>query len=128
MPLPAYTLIRLEMQLETLPTILNGTDVRLAEVRPKDGGWSLKENLAHLARYSHVFLQRMDRILLEEKPDLGTYRADQDSEWASWLCLSLEDVIRRLQSTRARLSLGPKLSRTNRLAELASILCWARWR
>jgi len=103
MAIPAFTRIRLETQLDALPVILDQANSGLAEARPEDGGWSAKENFAHLARHAQVFLKRLDRILREERPHLGTYRAEQDPEWPSWRSLPLGEVLQRLRGSRARL-------------------------
>jgi hypothetical protein len=103
MPLSAYTLNRLEMQLEMLPTILEGVSAGIADRRPDDGGWSVKENLAHLARHAQVFLERMNQILREDKSNVGTYRAEHDPQWALWINLSLDEILVRLRDSRARL-------------------------
>jgi DinB family protein len=101
--LPQSTLLRLEGQLQALPTILGDAAPESFDVRPQSGEWSARENLAHLARHAEVFLSRLDRILHEDRPQLGAYRAERDSEWPAWAELPLEEVLRRLGSVRARL-------------------------
>ena len=103
MAISASTRTRLETQLDALAVILAGANAGFAEIRPDDGGWSAKENVAHLARHAHVFLERLERLLHEERPNLGTYRAEQDSEWPSWRSLPLDEALRRLRGARARL-------------------------
>lgn len=46
--------------------------------------WSVQENVAHLARYNEIFLQRVHRILTENKPALPRYRAEEDPDWERW--------------------------------------------
>jgi len=103
MAIAASTRMRLERQLDALPVILDEASTRFADVRPDDGGWSATENVAHLARHAHVFLERLDRLLREDRPDLGTYRPELDAEWISWRGLPLDEALRRLRSARARL-------------------------
>ena len=47
-------------------------------MKPVSGKWSAHEQLAHLARYHQVFLQRIDRILSEQAPEFPRYRAEYD--------------------------------------------------
>lgn len=94
---------RLESQLEALDLVLAGATQALADWRPASGDWSARENLAHLARHSTVFLERLDRILHEDTPELGRYRAEDDPQWPEWSRLPLEDVLRRLKDARRRL-------------------------
>jgi hypothetical protein len=94
---------RLATQLDALKLFLEGRSAADAEIAPGDGGWSAKENVAHLARHAHVFLGRVDRILKEDRPDLGTYRPEKDPEWPLWRALPLDEALRRLRAIRARL-------------------------
>jgi uncharacterized damage-inducible protein DinB len=65
--------------------------------------WSARENLAHLARYHEVFLERIERILSEQKPVFGRYRAEEDPEWPKWSDRSTAGVLSDLASVRAKL-------------------------
>lgn len=94
---------RLEGQLDALDVVLAGGTPALLDGRPASGDWSARENLAHLARHSAVFLERLDRILREDTPRLGRYRAEDDSEWPRWSGLPLDEVLRRLKDGRQRL-------------------------
>ena len=103
MAIPRGTRQRLATQLDVLRMFLEGPSAAYAEIAPEDGGWSAKENVAHLARHALVFLGRLDRILKEDRPDLGTYRPEKDPEWPVWRALPLDEALRRLQATRAQL-------------------------
>ena len=103
MAIAASTRIRLERQFDALPVILDEANARFAEIAPGDGGWSARENVAHLARHAHVFLERLERLLVEDRPDLGTYRPEIDPEWSSWRTLPLDEALRRLRNARVRL-------------------------
>jgi uncharacterized damage-inducible protein DinB len=94
---------RLATQLDVLRMFLEGPSAAYAEIVPEGGGWSAKENVAHLARHAHVFLERLDRILKEDRPDLGTYQPEKDPEWPAWRALPLDEALRRLRAERARL-------------------------
>jgi uncharacterized damage-inducible protein DinB len=101
--LPDGTLFRLKTQLDVLPSLLGGSGREAVEARSPDGKWSARENLAHLARYQSVFLERIERILEEEIPDLGRYRAEGDPAWPEWSALPLEQILERLKTLRARI-------------------------
>jgi len=94
---------RLETQLEALDVVVAGVTRDLLDARPAPGEWSARENLAHLARHSTVFLERLDRILREDAPRLGRYRAEDDPEWRQWASLSVEEALHRLKDARHRL-------------------------
>ena len=94
---------RLETQLAALDVVLAGATAALIDWRPASGDWSARENLAHLARHATVFLERLDRILRENTPKLGRYRAEDDPEWGAWSSLPLDEILRRLKDVRHRL-------------------------
>ena len=93
---------RLETQLEALPTLLAQTRPEQLDARPAPETWSARENLAHLARYHAVFLERLDRILTEDTPSFSRYRAEEDPDWPAWRSLPLEEILARLKALRAR--------------------------
>ncbi len=70
--------------------------------------WSAHENLAHLARYHEIFLQRMDRILNEDHPLFSRYRAEEDPEWELWRQKSYRGLLDRLAGLREQLVLKLK--------------------
>jgi uncharacterized damage-inducible protein DinB len=71
--------------------------------RPPSGKWSAHENVAHLARYHEVFRERLQRILNEDRPELGRYRAEEDPGWPPWPAREPAEVQRRLRELRSEL-------------------------
>ena len=70
--------------------------------------WSAHENLAHLARYHEIFLERVERILSEDKPIFARYRAEEDPDWELWRQRPLRDLLERLVKLRLHLALKLK--------------------
>jgi uncharacterized damage-inducible protein DinB len=101
--IPASLVVRLTTQLESLGVILARATPAALEARPRPEEWSARENLAHLARHHAVFLTRLRRLLAEDRPALGRYRAEEDSEWPAWAALPLDDMLDRLRALRAEL-------------------------
>jgi uncharacterized damage-inducible protein DinB len=101
--LPLGPLVRLGTQLDSLDAILAGVDDAKLARRPPNGKWSAHEHLAHLARYHEVFLERLDRVLAENRPQLGRYRTEDDPGAAPWFSLPTAQVIERMRKLRARL-------------------------
>lgn len=98
------TSIRLETQLETaLPLLLDKASPDAMTRRPASGKWSAHENLAHLARHHEVFIQRVQRILSEDRPHLARYRAEEDPGWPKWSAMPTDEVLRRLMALRGEL-------------------------
>lgn len=82
---------------------LDGVSVDSLTARVVPGQWSAHEQLAHLARYHQIFLQRIDRILAEQAPEFPRYRAEDDPEWPAWTGLPTAQLLVRISSMRAKL-------------------------
>ena len=95
--------LRLATQLECLPLLLGDRSPVAIKRRPASGKWSAHENLAHLARYHEVFIERIQRILIEERPHLARYRAEDDPEWPQWAAMPTDEVMRKLKALRGEL-------------------------
>jgi uncharacterized damage-inducible protein DinB len=95
---------RCETQLQDfLAVTLRGVAVDSLARTAVAGKWSAHEQLAHLARYHQIFLQRIDRILSEQAPAFPRYRAEEDPEWATWSGLPTQQMLARLSSMRTKL-------------------------
>jgi hypothetical protein len=103
MAVPAPLVARLQGQLEALRLVLGSATLSALEARPRPEEWSAREHLAHLARHHAVFLDRLRRLLAEDRPALGRYRAEEDPDWPAWAALPVEDVLERLRALRADL-------------------------
>src|SRR5579871_719322 len=85
---------RCETQLQDfLAAALNGVPAEALSEKPASGKWSAHEQLAHLARYHQIFIQRIDRILSEQVPEFPRYRAEDDSEWPAWTGLPTPQLL-----------------------------------
>jgi uncharacterized damage-inducible protein DinB len=95
---------RCETQLQDFLTVaLSGVPVDSLSAKVVPGKWSAHEQLAHLARYHQIFLERIDRILAEQAPEFPRYSAEQDPEWPAWSSLPAPQLLVRLSSMRAKL-------------------------
>jgi DinB superfamily len=103
-PLSASSSARLAGQLDCLPTLLEGANAEALRRRTRSGKWSVHENLAHLARHHAVVLDRVHRIMAEDRPALPRYAAEDDAEWPAWAALPTDEVLARLRRQRAELT------------------------
>jgi len=92
----------LQTQLEGIPLLLEDATSAAILHRPPSGKWSAHENLAHVARYHEIFIERVSRMLTENNPVLPRYRAEEDPLWPSWAALPTEEILRRLKILRRR--------------------------
>ena len=105
MPDPnSFRLQRCETQLQDfLAVTLSGVPLETLSANAVPGKWSAHEQLAHLARYHQIFLQRIERILTEQAPEFPRYRAEDDPEWPAWSGLPTPQLLVRISSMRAKL-------------------------
>jgi hypothetical protein len=103
-PLSPSSAARLATQLDALPALLSGHAPEALQRRTRSGKWSVHENLAHLARHHAVVLDRVRKILDEEKPTLPRYAAEEDREWPEWAALSTHEVLTRVRALRTELT------------------------
>ena len=103
MPLSNITASRLRSQLELVPLLIFGAEPEAMDRRPASGKWSARENLAHLARYQQIFLQRMGLIVEQDQPAISGYKAEDDPEWPQWQALPADEVMSRLHAGRERI-------------------------
>lgn len=90
-------------QLDALPLVLGTASPEALSQRPSSGKWSAREHLAHLARHHEVMLERLHRILREERPELERYVAERDADWPAWSTVGLPEILKRLQELRTTL-------------------------
>lgn len=100
MKLPLSTLNRLTTQHLSLPTIIEGLDEEPIFYKPLPGKWSIKDNIAHLARYQRVFIERLDKILTSDSPVFDAYRAENDPEFEKWMHKDLTVLFKELNADR----------------------------
>jgi hypothetical protein len=103
-PLSPSSAARLATQIDALPALLDGRPAEALQRRTRAGKWSVHENLAHLARHHAVALDRVRRIVSEDKPAFPRYVAEEDGEWPEWAGLSTGEVLTRLRALRTELT------------------------
>ena len=91
---------RLKTQHLALENILSPIEGNRLLIRPKPDKWNIHDNIAHLARYQPVFIDRIDQILLNESPCFSRYSAEEDPEFENWRMLDINDLIKRLNTDR----------------------------
>ena len=103
MRLVEVTQVRLNTQLDCLQVILKDVSIAALNRKTAPDKWSAVQNLAHLARYHEVFLERLERIRTEDQPEIARYSAEADRAWPEWSELPLDEVLARLFRLRAQL-------------------------
>jgi len=91
---------RLQTQHEAIEVIIENTSVEKLFKYPQPGKWSIKDNIAHLAKYQPVFIDRINRISSGSKPVFDSYVAENDTEFSVWQTWDLKTLLDRLYEDR----------------------------
>ena len=96
---------RLQTQLTALSRLVEGVPEEQITRRSPGNKWSAAENIAHLAHYQDVFIdQRLRRIVAEDRPRFGRYRAEDDPTWPAFAAQPYSKTLERLRTRRADLN------------------------
>ncbi len=91
---------RLRNQHETIEQVIAKTDKSRITFHPEVGKWSIHDNIAHLAKYQSVFMERVQAILKADSPTFEPYRAETDPDFESWRYRTLTELIKTLKADR----------------------------
>ena len=104
MSLPSSIITRLEYQHQSLVDLI--ADLSDEQIRRQviAGKWSIYENVVHLATYQHAFLDRLRKILHEEKPEFPRYAAESDPQFYDNCLRPTVENMQDLLTTRRELT------------------------
>jgi hypothetical protein len=91
---------RLKTQHEALPIIISNLSKSKLELNPVPGKWSIKDNIAHLAKYQPLFIERMHKILNNDGVAFERYSADLDPEFPAWQIRETDDLLIQISIDR----------------------------
>ena len=94
---------QLKEQHELIEKIVSRVDPKKLTLIPAPGKWSIKDNVAHLAKYQPIFTERINSILKTESPGFERYKAENDSEFEAWQAMPVEELLQRLKKDRQHL-------------------------
>jgi hypothetical protein len=94
---------RLKTQHLALTEIIKNADENRLNWQPAPGKWSIKDNIAHLETYQHVFIGRMHQILKGGTPVFKAYRADEESDFILDRQLPLDELLNKLNGNRRQI-------------------------
>jgi len=57
----------------------------------------------HLAKYQPVFIERLNKIVKENTPEFGRYRAEDDFEFETWRTWDTVKLIERIKQDRGKI-------------------------
>jgi len=86
-----------------LSEIVNHLDEKRLNHQPEPGKWSIKDNIAHLVIYQHVFIGRVHQMLKGGTPAFNAYRADDEPDFLQARELPLIELNRKLIGNRRQI-------------------------
>ena len=93
---------RLKNQHLVIGELIDDLDDALINKRSAENKWSIKDNIAHIAYYHKIFLNRMELILKGKEIIFKRYNPDEDPEFNNWRKLSKEELFGRLYAFRLK--------------------------
>lgn len=87
-----------------LDDLLQNINKNIFLIKPKNGKWSVFENLAHLGRYNEIFLERMQSVQHKNNPVIEQYKADDEPGFIEWCSKSFELMFADFKSSRETLT------------------------
>ncbi len=94
---------RLKEQHKTIAALiinLNNRQISRHVIKDK---WSIHENIAHLAKYQPVFLDRVHKILTDDQPVFMAYRAEDDDEFEIYCAFTPYELLKKISRDRETL-------------------------
>jgi hypothetical protein len=91
---------RIKTQYLSLPSSIIHLDAMQLINKPGPDKWSIRDNMAHLARYQKIFNERLDKILTSDTPAFEPYRAENDIQFEKWLQKNPETLLIEINEDR----------------------------
>lgn len=103
MPLSSSIATRLQHQHQTIREVTRDIPDDILRRTVVPGKWSAHANIAHLAAYQPVFIERLGRILREPGPAFGRYVAEEDPLFPGYLERSSASLLDQIDDDRSRI-------------------------
>jgi hypothetical protein len=91
---------RLKNQHKTIASIIIKLNNSQLQYHPSPGKWNIHENIAHLAKYQPVFIDRIRKILTNEEPAFDVYKAEDDDEFEIYCAFTTYELLKKISSDR----------------------------
>lgn len=100
MALSVATTTRLQFQHESIQELIAGLSEKELKQRIQPDKWSAFEQIVHLTAYQPLFLERLYKIVQEDRPAFDRYVADQDELFHEALQKPLTVLLEELSAQR----------------------------
>jgi len=100
MPLYRSLYDRLSSQHEAIGIIISKAGEDRLNFRYEADKWSVRDNIAHLAKYQPVFTDRIKTILREDQPRFEKYNDSEDPEFENWRKKDIPELLNTIVTDR----------------------------
>jgi len=91
---------RLKDQHKTIASLIIHLNNRQLNQHVRKGKWTIHENIAHLAKYQPVFLDRVRKILTIDEPEFEAYRAEDDDGFEIYCAFTTYELLKKITADR----------------------------
>jgi hypothetical protein len=91
---------RLKDQHRAITPIIIKLNDRQIQQHVVKGKWSIHEQIAHLAKYQPVFIDRIRKILLMDNPSFEVYNAEEDDGFEIYCAFTTYELLKKISTDR----------------------------
>jgi uncharacterized damage-inducible protein DinB len=91
---------RLKDQHKTIASLIIHLNNRQLNQEVNKGKWTIHENIAHLAKYQPVFLERIRKILTMDEPVFAAYSAENDDGFEIYCAFTTYELLKKITADR----------------------------
>ena len=91
---------RLKNQHKTIAALIINLNNGQLTRRPARPLWNIHENIAHIAKYQPVFIDRVHQMLTLDEPEFDAYNAATDIEFEIYCAFNIYELIRKISYDR----------------------------
>ncbi len=91
---------RLKDQHKSITPIIINLNNRQIQHQYNPGKWSIHENIAHLAKYQPLFIDRIRKILLMDNPEFEAYDAEEDDGFEIYCAFTTYELLKKISADR----------------------------
>lgn len=104
MPIHQSLTNSLAHQHELINRIMERVSSTRSMLRPAADKWSIHDNIAHLARYQFLFIERLNRIQTEHTPAFERYKAEDDPGFEDTRKKNTLELLKSLREQRKKIN------------------------
>ncbi|WP_428330914.1 DinB family protein [Mucilaginibacter sp.] len=92
---------RLNNQHSVIQLFIDKLNDEQLKQQPEPGKWSIHDQIAHLAKYQLLFIDRIDLLVAVDEPEFERYDANEDTSFAIYQNLATTELLALINKERA---------------------------